>query len=248
MTRVNLGVKYSKLEGFYKCVKPRLEKTDYSYTNAVIIPKYYKIKSLRNANLEGVDMRGVDLTDIDITGANLLGTGADITGSIGECLGVSAYEPKRVLVSKKMITPMQFEKITGLKAIAPYNQKYVNEYFPWENRVLRQYDLSCINYNEYINQIYEENEDKQFKGLVEYVDSMYCRGLDFSYTNIDIDPQQFTEQLVLNLEGVDLRDKDFRGKEKLFAYCNLKGTGANISPRINPTVSEYIVPTKERKK
>jgi uncharacterized protein YjbI with pentapeptide repeats len=249
LTTLDYGRSSNNWRKKVKNICPDLNGVDLSYTNAVIVPKYLG-SSLRGANLEGVDLRGVDLTGVDITDANLLKTGADIRQAKGKCLGVSAYEDHRTFVSDKTITPMRFKEITDFSvfsALAPPAEKFDN-YVPWHNRVLRQYDLSCVDLSfDYIREAYKE----MCGGIVQngkYTDKWKCNGLDFSYTNVNIDPQEFNDTLKLNLEGVDLRDKDFTGKSYYFKDCNLKGTGANIDPKYNHTVSEYIVPTKERKK
>ena len=221
---------------------------DMSYTNAIIIPRGTEIQSLRGANLEGVDMRGVCLWGVDITDANLEKTGADITGTYGLCLGVSPYEEARIEVSKRKITPYEFENLTNQDAFPFLYSKDDGDYenrSPYENRILRRYDLSCVDYSfEYLKSEVDEDYYVQWPhGISQGFEEYYMHGFDFSYTNIDIDPQEFTEEIIMNLEGVDLRDKNFKGKEKYFARCNLKGTGASISPKINSTVSEYIVPS-----
>ncbi len=217
-----------------------LKNVDLSYTNAIILPTRRYDSSLEGTNLEGVDMRGVDLTDVNIEGANLEKTGADITGSHGTCLGISPYEEEKILVSKDKITVTEFEKITMQNACPIIYKYYENgnpldftNMVPCTNRILRQYDISCIEYH-FEDFIRECNYASKWTG------DNTKRGLDFSYTNIDFNPQEFTEEIVMNLEGVDLRNKDFTGVEKYFAHCNLKGTGANISPVINPTVSPYV--------
>lgn len=231
-----------------KTIAPNYENCDMSYTNVIIDPHFDK-SIIRGANLEGVDMRGVDLTDVDITGTNLINTGANIVGSIGECLGVSAYQDERMMVSRNTITPMQFEELTKENAfpnLFSSGSDFYNE-CPSQNRILRQYDLSCVDYSfEYIWKVCLKRTGHFQYSNGDGINGRYFSGLDFSYTNININPQQFTSALHLNLEGVDLRDKDFTGVEEYFVNCNLKGTGANISPKINPTVSEYIVSSRRK--
>lgn len=218
--------------------KANLEGVNLSGTNAIVLPRLSKNMSLRCANLEGLDLRGVSFKDVDITDANLEKTGANITGSRGECLSVSSYEDERIVVSRDKITPYQFEQITGHTAFPHYDLYEYNQLGIINNRILRKYDLSCIDFH------YESI-------LKAFIKAYQSDGLDFSYTNINIDPQEFTKPsipLILNLEGVDLRNKDFTGVEEFFAKCNLKGTGANISPKINPTVSPYVIPSPRKTK
>lgn len=234
-----------------KSYTPDLTGVDLSGTNAVIVPSYLRIKSLRNANLEGVDLRGVNLSGVDIGGANLMGTGADIRNCIGNCLGVSAYEDHRTFVSDVKITPMKFEELTGF---SPYsalcgtsNLSNFENYCPWHNRVLRQYDISCVDCSyEYISEYYSKISGKSTK-KGKYYDWSY-NGLDFSYTNINFLPKEFKGHgfLKINLEGVDLRNKEFEGAFYNFERCNLKGTGATLDPKYNHTVSEYVVPSRGR--
>lgn len=234
-----------------KLSKVTFENVDLSYTNAIVLPKVSCKESIRGANLEGVDMRGVDLRGVDITGANLFKTGADITGSKGKCLGVSAYEDDRVVVSKKMISPEEFYRLTGM---LPYNEIFprsdenvFDNAYLFGNRKLRQYDISCVRYTfAYLKHVFEASHNTHLE-LEPDDKRVDFAGLDFSYTNIDFNPQEFKEALVLNLEGVDLRDKDFSGVEQFFSKCNLKGTGANIPKSINPTVSPYIVSSSKTK-
>lgn len=221
-----------------------LENVDLSGTNAALVPRLLKNRSLRGADLSGVDLRGVNFKNVDITDANLANTGADISGSVGLCLGVSPYENSKIVVSESKITPFQFEELTKETAFPHLclveRSRFDNMYL-CENRILRQYDISCIDYH------FEEllrNYKKVINHSYRKKDNI---GLDFSYTNIDFDPQEFTEPIVLNLEGVDLRYKNFKGVEKYFANCNLKGTGANISHRYNYTVTPYKEePTEEK--
>ena len=223
---------------------PIFNGVDLSYTNAIIIPKYLGV-DIAGANLEGVDLRGVDLDGVDITGANLKGTGANIDGATGNAIEVSPYIPRRTVVSRKKITPMEFEKLTKHSAFAAFGMRYDRDfnfsinYTPWDNRILRQYDLSSVEYcYEYFLNARKDLHCKR--------DGRYCfdgHGLDLSYTNISFDPQGFKSEIIMDLEGVDLRNCNFEGVEEYFAHCNLKGTGAHISPKINPTVSEYVVPT-----
>ncbi len=244
LSQVNYELK-RKITGSTTLVNPKLIGVDLSYTNAVIIPRRMG-KSIRDMNLEGVDMRGVSLVGVDITGANLLKTGADLTGSIGECLGVSPYEDNRIVVSRKIINPEQFKELTKVYPFAPLFSNYDDEFaainwYPYHNRILRQYDLSCVDTSfEYIKRASKICHGSYFQPADGYGGND-SRGIDLSYTNININPQEFTEYMKINFEGVDLRDKDFTGVEDNFAGCNLKGTGANLSPKINPTVSEYVV-------
>lgn len=227
-----------------KSFKVDLTGVNLSGTNAVIVPSYLGITSLRDANLEGVDLRGVNLSGIDIEGANLMGTGADIRNCIGNCLGVSAYEDHRVFVSDKKITPMKFEELTGF---SPFSGLVKDNLCPWCNRILRQYDLSCVDYSyEYIQEYYHRISDK-YTRMGRYPFLEYC-GLDFSYTNIDFNPQEFRGHgpYKIDFEGVDLRNKEFEGAFYNFERCNLKGTGATLDPKYNHTVSEYVVPSRGR--
>jgi hypothetical protein len=255
-TLLDYGRTSGKWNKIAKDYNPDLDGVDLSYTNAVIIPRYMGVKSLRGTNLEGVDLRGVDLTDVDIEGANLLKTGADIRYCKGTCLGVSPYEEERIFVSSEKITPMKFKELTKWSAFPGLTTEknkpdtvvgFSNNY-PWHNRILRKYDMSCVDLSfEYIK--------KAYKSIISSYDNKvgcgryknwHFTGLDFSYTNININPREFDDDLTLNLEGVDLRDKDFTGVERYFVHCNLKGTGANIDPKYNSTVSEYVVGSKSK--
>ena len=256
LTLLDYGTTSGNLLKKEKYFYPSLNGVNLSHTNAVIDPRYLKIGSLHGANLEGVDLRGVNLTDVDIEGANLLGTGADIRRCKGTCLGVSAYEDHRILVSDKKITPMRFKELTGYSPFAPLCKRsddddVFDNVGPWHNRVLRQFDLSCVDCSyEYIRDAYYKQKEG-YLAIGKY-SGWTCEGLDLSYTNIDFDPQVFKgaddDKIVLNLEGVDLRDKDFTGVETIFGKCNLKGTGANLDPKYNHTVSEYVVPSRTRSK
>lgn len=247
LSLVDYGRTTSKIRKKRTYYCPNLEGVNLSYTNVVLNFEYLGVESIRGANLEGVDLRGVDLTGIDIEGANLLKTGADIRHCKGTCLGVSAYEEDKKHVSDKKITPMKFQELTTVSPFSGYscksNSKPFGNVCPWHNRILRQFDLSCVDYSyEYIIEMYNKLRDHHISiGKYSWYD---YEGLDFSYTNIDINPQEFKDEVVLNLEGVDLRDKDFTGVEKYFRKCNLKGTGANIDPKYNHTVSEYVIPSR----
>ena len=234
-------VDFSKRDSFKeKIIFRPFKNVNLSYTSAIVIPKTIHNKhpfSLEGANLEGVDMRGIDLTKVKINKANLAKTGADITGAIGKCIYVSAFvEPNKIFVTNSKISPEEFEKITKQNAL-PINRHDIHAEFR-KNRILRLYDIKCIDYSK-INY----NLDDYYRGNAINKQPIENFTLDLSYTNADINPQNYrnyNSPILINLEGVDMRNKDFTGVERIFSMANLKGTGAKIDHGINPTASEYI--------
>ncbi len=211
-----------------------------SYTNAIVIPKESSRKhpySLEGANLEGIDMRGLDLSKVKISKANLKNTGANITGAIGSCINVSPYiEPNKIFITNSRISPEEFKKITGQNPF-PCNRHDIHEEFK-QNMILRHYDINCIDYSKIDFKL-----DNFYKGTAIDNKPIENYTLDLSYTNANINPQHYlnyNSPILINLEGVDMRNKNFTGVERIFSMANLKGTGAKIDPSINPTVSEYI--------
>ena len=210
-----------------------------SYTNAIVVPKQEPGRrplSLEGANLEGVDMRGIDLVGVKINGANLKNTGADITGAIGKCLEVSPFVgPNKLFITNEKISPEEFQKITGLNPF-PCNRHDIHAEYRC-NRLLRTYNINCIDYSKIhfsLDNFYRNSATSNLP-IENYT-------LDLSYTDANINPQHYrnyNSPILINLEGVDMRKKDFRGVERIFSMANLKGTGAKIDSSINPTASEY---------
>ena len=211
-----------------------------SYTNAIVIPKYFHCRkpfSLEGADLEGIDMRGIDLTGVNITNANLLYTGADITGAIGKCKAVSSFVGSRKIhVANAKISPDDFKAITKQTAL-PCNFRELHDEFK-HNMILRLYDINCVDYSKIDFTL--DNFQKNYSGNSQMIKNFT---LDLSYTNANINPQDYkyyNSPLLINLEGVDLRGKDFTGVEKIFELANLKKTGADLELKWNSTVTDYI--------
>lgn len=111
----------------------------------------------------------------------------------------------------------------------------VNEEFLREFINSQFFIFFCEKFQECLRLI--DFEGFSFKGIS-------VEGKDFSYTNVEIDPQIVARKSLYytNLEGVDLSDKNFEGV--FIEGANLEGTKANIDPQLISYKSLYYTKLK----